>query len=219
MSIFSKVKMTKPKSNIFPMAPERKMSFKMGELTPHFVMDCVPGDHIQLSTSVLLRFVPLIAPIMHQVSLYQHFYFVPNRILWPNWESFITGGEDGFDVTVAPYFNYNPEDHPVGSLSDYLGLPTVETGESVEVQVGAFVHAGYNKIYNEFYRDQNLIDPIEDELVDGENSIGDFQTIRKRAWEHDYFTSALPWAQKGAAATIPLGTEATVITNRVLTVN
>lgn len=79
------------------------MSLDMGTLTPILVLDTIPGDKFRISTSQLLRFAPLVTPMMHQVSIYTHFFFVPNRILWDNWEDFITGGEDGDDTSVFPY--------------------------------------------------------------------------------------------------------------------
>ncbi len=209
MSIFSKVKINKPSSNIFDLSHDRKMSLNMGDLVPILALECVPGDKISMSTSQLLRFAPLVTPVMHQVSVYTHFYFVPNRILWDNWQSFITGGEDGLDASVFPTIGWN--DSAVGSLYDYMGLPQGSGGIG-DIQVSALPFAAYQTIFNEYYRDQNLITFIDVELVDGNNNSKRpaLETMRTRAWQHDYFTSALPWTQKGAEATIPLGTTAAI---------
>lgn len=145
----------------------------------------------------------MLAPIMHQTSVYIHYFFVPNRILWDNWEDFITGGEDGTADPAFPVFN-NLGTVTEGSLFDYLGLPT---GTAIG-DVNALPTMAYNKIYNEYYRDQNLATKLTDKATDGNNSAVGLFDLQKRAWQHDYFTSALPWTQKGPEATIPLGTEA-----------
>ena len=206
MSIFSKVSMPRPPSNTFDLSHDRKFSGKIGELMPINVTECVPGDKFTIKSSNITRFSPLIAPIMHRASVYCHYFFVPNRILWPNWEDFISGGEDGLSApsfpTCAPGTTIAP-----GSLSDYLGLPTDNAYTSA---VSVLPFAAYQKIYNDYYRDENLITPVNDVVVDGTNAWTSFNNIRLRAWQHDYFTSALPWTQRGPEATIPLGTTAPI---------
>ena len=169
MSIFSKIQAKKPRTNTFDLSHDRKFSCPFGMIVPILVMETVPGDKFHLSTSQLLRFAPLVAPVMHQVSVYTHFFFVPNRLVWSNWEDFITGGEDGLDTSVFPYLETGFT-HGVGSIWDYLGLPT----DVPDTRVSAIPFAAYQLIYNEYYRDQNLqtgvgeiADPV---LVDGDNS-------------------------------------------------
>ena len=210
MSIFSKVAMPKPDNNIFDLSHDRKFSMKIGELTPILCQETIPGDKWDIESTNLLRFAPMLAPIMHKVSVYIHYFFVPNRIVWDNWETFISGGEDGLQNPPFPTFTPSgaPADIEVGDLGDYLGMPI---GDYTNKSFNAIPFATYNKIYNEYYRDQNLVTKLDDTLNNGNNVFSNFNTIQKRAWQHDYFTSALPWTQKGPEATIPLGTQAPLV--------
>lgn len=210
MSIFSKVAMPRPQTNTFDLSHDRKFSGKIGELMPISVMEVVPGDKFNIKATNLTRFAPLITPIMHQASVYCHFFFVPNRILWPNWENFISGGEDGLADPTFPTVDLTiPTQYGVQTLADYLGLPT----GSQLTDVSALPFAAYQKIYQDYYRDENLITKTDVTLSDGTQSNTDtieLSSMKKRAWQHDYFTSALPWTQRGPEATIPLGSTAPV---------
>jgi len=223
-NIFNSIQLKKPKKNFFDLTHDVKLSCNMGELVPILAMDVVPGDKVELGCESIIRFAPMTAPVMHRMDVTMHYFFVPNRILWENWEKFITNnGPNGTGPDyVAPYFEY--KDFPywtaeIRRFLDYLGVPPIPTGGTA-TNINALPMAAYQAIYSEYYRDQNLIDPIEYKLTDGEQSgvgaISELCNMRKRAWEHDYFTASLPFAQKGAAVDIPLGAvngDANIYTN------
>lgn len=211
-NIFSKIMMPKVDSNRFDLSHDVKLSFSMGQLIPTCAMDCIPGDKVTISVENMLRFAPLISPVMHKVNVTTHYFFVPTRLLWPEWEQWITGESDA----EAPYVRIGGStglNIGVGSIGDYIGLPTGPLSQ--EVRVSPFQIAAYLKIYDEYYRDQNLQTPeFPDPLTAGENATFgddwfDSQPLH-RAWMHDYFTSALPFAQKGDAVQIPLTAEQTI---------
>jgi len=209
--IFQEVEKNHPRSNEFNLSHDRKFSTSFGSLTPIMVMDCVPGDKVRIKPSAMVRLAPLIAPVMHRMNVFMHYFFVPNRLIFKAWEPFITGGEDGEDNTVYPYANYDPQNFLSGSLPDYMGLPIdtdVIAGANLNTRISSMPFAAYQKIFNEYYRDQNLVDKVLDSVGAGAMLPADFteiSTLRNRAWQHDYFTSSLPWTQKGPEAMLPLG--------------
>jgi hypothetical protein len=217
-NLFNTIQLKKPKKNYFDLTHDVKLSANMGELTPIMAMDVVPGDKVDLACESIIRFAPMIAPVMHRMDVTMHYFFVPNRILWPNWEKFITNngpqGNSGVDI-VAPYIDYganwltNTDLIPLNKILDYMGVPKQVTG-GVSTQLNALPFAAYQAIYNEYYRDQNLVPAVDYKLIDGNQGVTvsrlqNLLTFRNRAWEHDYFTASLPFAQKGAAVDIPLG--------------
>lgn len=216
-SIFEAVRFNKPKQSKFDLSHDLKFSMKMGTLTPTCCIDTLPGDVFKIRPINMLRFLPLVAPVMHEVRVTTDYFFVPNRILWPEWEKFITGGQPGDPVPEHPYLDLVEGNNCViGSLGDFLGIPTGTYGETIRVSSGLFAIAAYLKIWDEYYRDQNLQDERypDYQLVAGSNpSMIDWienATLLRRAWEHDYLTSALPFAQKGDAVQIPLTAESNI---------
>ena len=209
-NLFNSIKLQKPKKNVFDLTHDVKLSADMGNLTPILTLECVPGDKFEIGCESLIRFAPMIAPVMHRMDVTMHYFFVPNRILWPNWEKFITDANSGL---VAPYYQVNDSFNSLLpeclKFLDYMGVPPIPVGGTT-TNLNALPIAAYNAIYNEYYRDQNLIAPLDYKLTDGNNNISipnlqEKVTLKKRAWEHDYFTASLPFAQKGQAVDIPLG--------------
>jgi hypothetical protein len=133
-NIFNSVKLKRPRRNVFNLSYENKLTANAGELVPIMCKPVVPGDKFRVNTEMLVRLAPLVAPMMHRVDVFTHYFFVPNRLLWNQWEDFITKGVDGIDTPVFPKIALRPDwVNPTsaavllddGSLWDYLGLPTI----------------------------------------------------------------------------------------------
>ena len=209
MSIFSNVFIRKPKSSAFNLSHERKLSANMGDLVPVLVQEVLPGDKFKLRMENLVRFQALKSPMMHRVDVSTFFFFVPNRLLWNEWEDFITGGEDGTSNPVFPQLHIQDDSihkAPVGGILDHLGLPVQQFGGSTDLKINALPLRAYYLIWNEYFRDQNISNPIP---IDKGSGIKDLNDVivqdgkcLRRAWQKDYFTSALPWAQRGATVSL-----------------
>lgn len=181
--------------NKFNLSFYNMLSCKMGYLVPIGLTELLPGDSIQLSHSMLMRLAPLVAPVMHPVHVTIQSFFTPTRILWDDFEDFITGGPQGTDVSVPPTVTVSPT---ASSLPDYFGLPLVSG-----LSVSALPFRAYAKIYNEYYRDQDLQQELAISTESGPDSTTSL-TLQRVDWQKDYFTTARPWPQKGPGVTVPI---------------
>lgn len=179
----------------------------MGYLLPVACVEVLPGDTIQHHTSMLLRTNPLKAPVMHPVLARIHHWYVPYRIVWEDWESFITGGEDGLDDSAYPTISLVGSARDEGSLADYLGIPT-----GTDVEVSALPFRAVAMIYNEWYRDTQLQTEVGLDVSGGSDTTTNTNLLRCN-WEKDYFTTARPDEQLGPQVSLPLGTSADVLSD------
>jgi len=190
----------------FSLSNTKLLSCDMAELVPCGLVEVLPGDSVQQATSALVRCSPLLAPVMHPVEIRIHHWFVPHRLVWEDWEDFITGGPDGMDDSEFPTIETPVSTGlAVGSLGDYLGVPTGVP----ELECSALPFRGYGLIFNEWYRDQDLVAERVVDTSSGVDTTTD-TSLANIAWEKDMFTSSRPWEQKGPAITIPLGDTAPV---------
>lgn len=192
------------KRNKHSLSHTRLLSLDMGLLVPIGLTEVLPGDTIQQATSALIRTQPLLAPIMHPVHVRIHHWFVPHRLVWDEWEDFITAGPQGTSTPSLPWRSL-PAGIAQGSLWDYYGVPPGGTN----VVLNMLAMRGYNLIWNEWYRDQDLQTPLTISTVSGNDTTTPVAVMNIN-WEKDYFTSSRPFEQKGPAITIPIGTRAPV---------
>lgn len=170
-----------------------------GQLIPFLLQPTLPGDRFRIGLKNFIRCQPMVAPLMHEVYFYTQYWYVPYRILWDNWEDFITGGGDlssspSFPYVTAPSGGWKP-----GSLADYFGFPIKQQG----IEVSAMPFRAYAEIWNTRYRDEDLQTDVPNSYSDGSDSTTNTD-ILSPSWKRDYFTLARPWTQRGADILVPI---------------
>ena len=228
MSLFSTIKIPKPRRSVFDLSHTVKTTTEFGRLTPIMCEEVLPGDTFRLNSKVFARLAPMVFPVMANVQVYTHFFFVPNRLLWDKWEEFISGGEDGTSMPEPPRIRisdlYDAGYFKPGSLADYLGLPVTakRLNETPGDEVSALPFKACAKIWNDYYRDENLqaeidIHTEQSGFINDTDTVASLGALRYRAWRKDYFTSALPWPQRGVEMRLPLkGDEVSIPGTNVL---
>ena len=220
---FSHVPQANIQRSTFKRVHGHKTTFDSGKLVPIYVDEALPGDSFNMNATFFVRMMSALeVPVMDNMFLDVFYFAVPMRLVWENFTKFmgerpnpgVTGVYDPTDY-IIPQVVSPSGGFAIGGVSDYFGLPTVDSQNGAmsgnTISVSSLWHRGYNLIYNEWFRDQNLIDSVTVDTDDGPDTLADYDTVLRRAKRHDYFTSALPWPQKGPGVSIELTGNAPVV--------
>lgn len=217
---FSQIPNSPIQRSVFDRSHDYKTTMDAGYLIPFFVDEVLPGDTFKLRVNAFVRMNTLVAPFMDNVFMDTFFFFVPTRLVWDNWQRFCGEQKNPGDSTdfLIPTLSHSSGSNNIitkftpGSIFDYMGLPTSTNfpDSTTPFYVNSLPFRAYNLIYNEWFRDENLIDSVKVPTGDGPDDVADYKLL-KRAKRHDYFTSALPWPQKGPSVDVGLTGNAPVV--------
>lgn len=205
---FAQVASSAVPRSTFDRSHGHKTTLNSGFLYPILVDEALPGDTFSVNMNAFARLATPIFPVMDNMYMSTFFFAVPLRILWTNFKKMMGEQVNPGDSTdyIIPTVPAPVGGWPVGSLSDYMGIPTDVDG----IETSAMWHRGYNAIWNHWFRDENLQSSISVPVNDGPDDPAVYN-LKRRGKRHDYFTSCLPWPQKGPSVEIPLGSSAPVM--------
>jgi len=220
------VQLKSPQKSVFDLSHDKRITAAMGKLIPINVTECLPGDRVKGNAEILLRLAPLLAPIYDQITLFVHNFFIPNRLVWEDWEEFITGGRLGVGVDpvtapIPPFVEVNDAkldgQMEKYSLFDYMGVPPVLTAATGwdDIELDMMPLLAYQLVWYEYYRDRNFVSDsvIEFPFPSGNAELHGNELMYKvqsRDFLKDYFTAALPSTQRGVEVLMPLEGSGTV---------
>ena len=208
---FSQIPNSPIQRSVFDRSHDYKTTLDAGYLIPFFVDEVLPGDTFKLRVNAFVRMNTLIAPFMDNVFMDTFFFFVPTRLVWDHWQRFCGEKKNPGDSTdfLIPSLSGTNKFAPE-TIFDYMGIPTLVSLDPANTPINALPFRAYNLIYNEWFRDENLIDSVAVPTGDGPDDTDNYNLL-KRAKRHDYFTSALPWPQKGPSVDVGLTGNAPIV--------